>query len=150
MRSRSSQTSRQLKQEFVQLFHKRIPQRDLMSQFYASRQETNETVPQFVIRFQILRRQLTRCPTPEELTEIFLTGLQEPLRTMLQLMDLSGQPIEEVIRRVLRLDSAQSMSMTSLQDALPTTEKTHFRQAIQCTTWLNPGHSALECILRMH
>ena len=85
-----------------------------MSQFYASRQEANETVPQFVIRFQSLRRQLTRSPTPEELTEIFLTGLREPLRTTLQLMDLTGQPIEEVIKRVLRLNSAQSMSMSAL------------------------------------
>ena len=91
-----------------------------------------------------------RSPTPEELTEIFLTGLREPLRTTLQIMDLSGQPIEEVIRRVLRLDSAQSMSMASLQEALPTTEETRFKQAIQCTTCLNPGHSALECTLRMH
>ena len=104
----------QLKQEFVQLFHKRILQRDLMSQFYASRQEANETVPQFVIRFQSLRRQLTHSPTPEELSEIFLTGLWEPLRTTLQLMDLSRQPMEEVIRRVLQLNSAQSMSMSSL------------------------------------
>ena len=40
--------------------------------------------------------------------------------------------------------------MTSLQDALPTTEKTRFKQAVQCTTCLNPGHSALECTLRMH
>ena len=140
----------QLKQEFVQLFHKRIPQRDLMSQFYASRQEANETVPQFVIRFQSLRRQLTRSPTPEELTEIFLTGLREPLRTTLQLMDLTGQPIEEVIKRVLRLNSAQSMSMSTLQEALPTAEESRFRQAIQCTTCLNPGHSALECTLRTH
>ena len=65
-------------------------------------------------------------------------------------MDLSGQPIEEVIRRVLRLDSAQSMSIASLQEALPTTEEKWFKQAIQCTTCLNPGHSALECTLRMH
>ena len=52
-----------------------------MSQFYVILQEANKTVPQFVIRFQNLRRQLTRSPTPEELTEIFLTGLREPLRT---------------------------------------------------------------------
>ena len=50
----------QLRQEFVQLFHKCIPQRDLMSKFYAILQEANETVPQFIIRFQSLRRQLTR------------------------------------------------------------------------------------------
>ena len=79
-----------------------------------------------------MRKQLTRSPTPEELTEIFLTGLREPLRTTLQLMDLSGQPIEEVIRRVLRLDSAQSMSMASLQEALPTTEETRFKQVSGC------------------
>ena len=65
-------------------------------------------------------------------------------------MDLSGQPIEEVIRRVLRLDSAQSMSMASLQEALPTTEEMRFKQAVQFTTYLNPGHSMLECTLRMH
>ena len=46
----------QLREEFVQLFHRRIPQRDLMSQFYAIIQEANETVPQFVIRFQNLRK----------------------------------------------------------------------------------------------
>ena len=65
-------------------------------------------------------------------------------------MDLSGQPIEEVIRRVLCLDSAQSMSMASLQEALPTTEETRFKQAVQCTTCLNPDPSTLECTLRMH
>mgnify|MGYP000553620776 CR=1 FL=1 len=89
-----------------------------MSQFYAIIQEVNKTVLRFVIHFQNLRKQLTRSPTPEELTEIFLTGLREPLRTTLQIMDLSGQPIEEVIRRVLRLDSAHSKSMASFQEAL--------------------------------
>ena len=121
-----------------------------MSKFYAIIQEANETVPKFVICFQNLRKQLTHSPTPKELIEIFLTELREPLRTTLQLMDLSGQPIEEVIRRVLRLDSAHSMSMASLQEALPTTEEKRFKQEIQCTTCLNPGHSALECTFRMH
>ena len=45
----------QLREEFVQLFHRRIPQRDLMSQFYAIIQEDNETVPQFVIHFPTVR-----------------------------------------------------------------------------------------------
>ena len=120
-----------------------------MSQFYAIAQEVNETVPQFIIRFQNLRKQLTRSPTPKELTEIFLTGFPEPLRTTLQVVDLIGQPIEEVIRRVLHLDSAESMSMIPLQSALLTTEETRFRQAVQCTTCLNPGYSALECTLQM-
>ena len=59
----------QLREEFVLLFHRRIPQRDLMSQFYTIIQEANETVPQFVIRFQNMRKQLTHSPTPEELTK---------------------------------------------------------------------------------
>ena len=80
----------QLLEEFIQLFHRCIPQQDLMSQFYAIVQEANETVPQFAIRFQNLRKELTRSPTPEELTEIFLTGLHEPLRRTLQVVDLSG------------------------------------------------------------
>ena len=40
--------------------------------------------------------------------------------------------------------------MTSLQNALPTTEETWFRQAVQCTTYLNPDHSTLKCTLRTH
>ena len=80
----------QLREEFVQLFHRRIAQRDLMRQFYAIIQEVNETVPQFVICLQNLTKQLMRSPTVEELTEIFLIGFREPLRTTLQIMDLSG------------------------------------------------------------
>ena len=95
-----------------------------MSQFYSIAKEATETVAQFVIRFQNLRKQLTRSPTPEELTELFLTVLWEPFWTTLAVVDLTGHPKEDVISRVLRLDSAQSMSMTSLQNTLPTTEET--------------------------
>ena len=63
-------------------------------------------------------------------------------------VDLTGKPIEDVISRVLRLDSAQSMSMTSLQCALLDEEETSFRKAVQCTTCPNPRHSSLECTLR--
>ena len=117
---------------------------------YAIAQEVNETIPKFFIRFQNFKKQLTQSPTPEELTEIFLIGLLEPLRTTLQVVDLTGNPIEDVISRVLRLDSAQNMSMTSLQNALPTMEETRFWQVVQCTTCLNPIHSTLECTLRTH
>ena len=102
-----------------------------MSQFYLIAQKVTEQVPQFVSRFQNPRKHLTRSPTPEELTKVFLTGLQELLRTTLAVVDLTGNYIEDVISRVLRLDIAQSMSMTSLQNALPTTEETRFRQAVQ-------------------
>ena len=39
-------------------------------------------------------------------------------------------PQQDVISRVLRLDSAQSMSMTPLQSTLPVEEETRFRQAV--------------------
>ena len=65
--------------------------------------------------------------------EVFLTGLRKPLRTTLAVVDLTGNPIEDVTSRVLRLESAQSMSMTSLENALPTTEETRFRQAVKCS-----------------
>ena len=74
-----------------------------MSHFYSIAEEVTTTVPQFVIRFQNLRMQLTRSPTPEELMKVFLTGLQEPLRTILAMVDLTGNPIEDVISRVLDL-----------------------------------------------
>ena len=85
----------------------------------------------------------------EELTETLLTAIRELVRITLAVVDLTGKPIEDVISRVLQHDSAQSMSMTTLQRALPT-EETHFRQAVQCTTCFNPRHSTLECTLRSH
>ena len=77
-------------------------------------QEVTKTVPQFIIWFQNLRKQLTRSPTLEKLMEVFLTGLREPMWTTLAVVGLIGSPIEYIISRVLRLDNAQSMSMTSL------------------------------------
>ena len=120
----------QLQEQFIQLFHRRISQRDLMNQFYSMAQEVTKTVPQFIIWFQNLRKQLTRSPTLEKLMEVFLTGLREPMWTTLAVVGLIGSPIEYIISRVLRLDNAQSMSMTSLQNALPTTEETQILQAV--------------------
>ena len=68
-----------------------------MCQFYLITQEGTKTGPQFFIRFQNVRKQLTRSPTLEELTELFLTCLREPLRTTLPVVDLTGKPIEDVI-----------------------------------------------------
>ena len=86
----------------------------------------------------------------EELTETLLTAIRELVRITLAVVDLTGKPIEDVISRVLQLDSAQSMFMTALQRTLPTEEETHCHQAVQCTTCLNPEHSTLECTLRSH
>ena len=40
--------------------------------------------------------------------------------------------------------------MSALNRTLPTMEELQFRQAVQCTTCLNTGHSAIECSLRTH
>ena len=43
-----------------------------------------------------------------------------------------------------------SMNMSALHNDLPTMEELRFRQAVQCTTCLNIGHSTMECSLRTH
>ena len=44
----------QLREQFIQLFHRRVPKLDLMSQFYSIAKEVTETVPQFFLQFQNL------------------------------------------------------------------------------------------------
>ena len=108
----------QWKDKFLRLFHHQIPQRELMSQFYAICQDAHGTVPQFVIRFQSLRHQLTWLTLVDELNETFLSALREPLRTTLVVVDFTRKTPKEVIDHVLRLDSAQTndnMNMTALQ-----------------------------------
>ena len=45
----------QLTTKFIQLFHRQVPQKDLIGNFYAAYQESHETVSQFVIQFQNLQ-----------------------------------------------------------------------------------------------
>ena len=48
-----------------------------MSQFYAISQEIHETMPQFIIRFQNLRRQLGRQPPEDDVKEENHFSLQQ-------------------------------------------------------------------------
>ena len=41
-----------LKTKLLRLFHRQVEQRELVCQFYTTYQEEQETVPQFIIRFQ--------------------------------------------------------------------------------------------------
>ena len=94
-----------------------------------------------------------RAPPEEDVKEIFLATLREPLRTTLVVLDFKTSTIDQVIYRVLDMDRAQNgnhLSMRALQQALSTKEDLRFRLGIQCTTCLNPGHSSLECTMRMH
>ena len=143
-----------LTSKFLQLFHQQIPQKDLIAQFYALYQEKNETVSQFVIRFQNLQLQISRPIPDNELKEVFLEAVKEPLRTTLKVFDFRNQTIEQVIDKAIEMGrppvNVQSMDMSALQRTLPTIEELQFRQAVQCTTCLNTGHSAIECTLRTH
>ena len=69
------QSFKTLNTKIIRLFHRQVPKRELMSQFYAAYQEAHEIVPQFIIQFQTLWRQLAR-PSPEEVVrDTFLSAL---------------------------------------------------------------------------
>ena len=72
---------------------------------------------------------------------------------MLAVLDFKDQSLEQVINKTLVMDKTQtsnSLSMASLQRSLLMLEKIRFRQADQCTTCLNPGHSTVKCTLRIY
>ena len=138
-----------LKDKFLRLFHRQLEQRELVGQFYTTQQEENETVPQFIIRFQTLHSQLTRAPPEDDAKAVFLAALREPLRAMCGILDFRTSTIDQVIDRVLEMDKTSSfLSMGALQRALPKEEDLRFRQALQCTTCLNSGHSTVDCNMR--
>ena len=125
-----------------------IAQRELIGKFYADYQELNETMPQIIIRFHHLWKQLTRPLLEEDLKETFLTTLQELLRTTMVVLDFKSDTLEEVINRVLDPNCSQNVhviTMGMLQCALPNEEELRFWHCTQCTPCLNPGHSTLEC-----
>ena len=143
----------QLTTRFIQLFHRQVPQKDLISQFYAAYQEPHETVSQFVIRFQNLQLQISKTIPDEELKDIFLEAIREPLQTTLVVFDFRDQSIDQVIDKELAMDRTKnknSMNMSALHTNLPTMEELRFWQAVQCTTCLNTGHSTMECSLCTH
>ena len=63
---------KQLTSKFMRLFHRQVPKRKLMSQLYAACQEVHETIPQFIIPFQNLQRQLARSLLEEDVKDTFL------------------------------------------------------------------------------
>ena len=72
-------TFKALQDKFLRLFHQKVEQRDLVSQFYTVYQESNETDSQFVIRFQTLHIELTRAP-PEDEAKGFLLDDADNIR----------------------------------------------------------------------
>ena len=66
---------------------------------------------------------------------------------------MKGETADIAIEWALQLEldeQEEAFSMSTLRQALPQDEERHFRQAVQCTTCLNTGHSTMECSLRTH
>ena len=57
--------------QFLELFHREIPKRELLHQFYTIAQGPNETVSQFILHFQDLYRQLTQDMSANHLKDMF-------------------------------------------------------------------------------
>ena len=85
----------QLQSAFLRFFHRRVPQREIIGQFYTIKQLPTESIVDFSLRFQSLRRNLTRAPTDEEAKETFLAALRRPLRTMLNMHNVKGETTED-------------------------------------------------------
>ena len=120
-----------MKTKFLLLFHREVQQRELVGQFCTPYQGEQETVPQFIIQFQTLHRQLTRAPPEDEAKAVFLDTLREPLRTMCVVLDFQTSTMDQVIDRVLEMDKRSSfMSLGALHRALPKEEDLRFRQAL--------------------
>ena len=79
------------------MFHRKVEERELVGQFYTVYQEFNETILQFVIRFQTLHNKLTRAPPEDEANAVFSAALWEPLRMMLTVFDFQTSTMDEVI-----------------------------------------------------
>ena len=143
----------QLQSAFLRFFHRRVPQREILGQFYTIKQLPTETIADFSLRFQNLRRKLERSPAEDEARETFLAALRRPIRATLNNNSVKGETTDMVIERALQLEldeEEERFSMSSLRQALPQDEERQFRQAIQCTICLNSGHSAVECNMRIH
>ena len=115
-------TFQDVRTKFLELFHREVPKRELLRQFFSMSQEPHETVAQFTIRFQDPYRRVADDVSAQHIPDTFLSSLREPLRTTLALTNFTNQTIEQVIVCVLTLNRTQqstAFSMSSLQSALP-------------------------------
>ena len=90
----SIDTFEELKTRCLRFFHRQVDQREIVGQFYTTRQDPIETIQQFVIRFQKMHSQFTRAPPEEEAKAVFLAALREPLRTMCAVIDFQTSTVD--------------------------------------------------------
>ena len=87
----------QLQSAFLRFFHRRVPQREIIGQFYTMKQLSTEYVTDFSLRFQSLQRQHTQAPIDKEARETFLAALRWPLWTTLTTQAMKGETTNMVI-----------------------------------------------------
>ena len=117
----------QLQSALLRFFDRRVPQREIIGQFYTIKQLRTESIADFSLRFQSLRRQLTRALIDEEARETFLAALRRLVRTTLNMHSVKGETADMTIERALQLkleEEDEGLSMASLRQAL-TQEEEH-------------------------
>ena len=110
-----------LQSAFLRFFHKKVPQHVIIGQFYTIKQLPSESIADFSLRFQNLRRKLDRVPTEDEARETFLAALRRSIRTTLNNNSVKGEIADLVIKRALRLEleeEEEAFSMSTLRQAL--------------------------------
>ena len=89
-----------LQSTFLRFFHKKVLQHVIIGQFDTIKQLPSESMTDFSLRFQNLRRKLDRVPTEDE---TFLAALRRPIRTTLNNNSVKGETTDMVIGRALQL-----------------------------------------------
>ena len=106
-----------LQSAFLRFFHRRVPQCEIIGQFYTIKQLPSESITDFSLRFQNLQRKLERASTDDEARETFLATLRRPIRTTLNNNSVKGETTDMVIERALQLElneEEEAYSMSSL------------------------------------
>ena len=122
-----------LQSAFLRFFHRKVPQHVIIGQFYTIKHLPSESIADFNLRIQNLRRKLDWIPNEDEACETFLAALRRPIRAALNNNSVKGETRDMVIERALQLELDEeegAFSMTTLRQALPQDEERHFRQAI--------------------
>ena len=110
-----------LQSAFLRFFHKKVPEHVIIGQFYTIKQLPSESIADFSLRFQNLRRKLDRVPTEDEARETFLAALRRSIRMALNSNSVKGETTDLVIERALQLEleeEEEAFSMSTLRQAL--------------------------------
>ena len=84
------------------------------------KQPPSESITDFSLQFQNLRRKLERVPAEHEACKTFLAALWRPIRTTLNNNSVKAETTDMVIERALQLEldeEEEAFSMSTVQQA---------------------------------